>query len=74
MSFATTKVLAPSHSLQSGFLYALRMGLKCLPLDSDIISIVVLVQTGSKQANICIHIYTQMCVCANNVLTTATLV
>ena len=74
MNFATTKVLAPSHSLQSRFLCALWMGLKCLPLDSDIISIVVLVETGSKQANICIHIYTQMCVYANNMLTTETLV
>ena len=66
MSFATTKLLAPSHSLQSRFLYALWMGWNgslSFPIFGFIYGLyVVLIETGNKQ--IFVYTYTcRLCVC-----------
>lgn len=66
ISFATTKLLVPSHSSQSRFLYVLWMGWNgslSFPIFGFIYGLyVVLIETGSKQ--IFVYTYTRrLCVC-----------
>lgn len=59
MSFATAKLLAPSHSSQSKFLYALWMGWNgslSFPIFGFIHGLyVVLIETGSKEIFVCTY-------------------